>query len=92
MLATLDVESDLECPRPTGPTLPAVAALALPPAWRTLSVLICLWNLVPVAASESMGMSSFTWTVCACCRKLSSRENRREQWHWNGRSPVCFLS
>ena len=58
---------------------------------RTLSVLICLWNLVLVAASESPGMSSLTCTVCACCRKLSRRENRLEQWHWNGRSPVCFL-
>jgi hypothetical protein len=32
-------------------------------AGRTLSVRICLWNLVPVAASESTGMSSFTCTV-----------------------------
>ena len=79
MDAILDVESDLECPRGTGPTLPAVDALALPVAWRTLSVLICLWKRVPVAARESIGMSSLTWTVCACCRKLSRRENRREQ-------------
>ena len=32
----------------------------------TRSVRICLWNRVPVAASESMGISSLTWTVCAC--------------------------
>jgi len=37
----LDVDNDLEWPRPVGPTLPAVEALALP-GWRTLSVLICL--------------------------------------------------
>lgn len=35
-------------------------------------------------------MSSFTWTVCACCRRLSRREKRLEQWHWKGRSPVCL--
>lgn len=81
MDAMLEVESDLEWPRATGPTLPAVDALALPPACRTRSVLICRWNLVPVAASESMGMSSFTCTVWACWRKLSRREKRREQWH-----------
>lgn len=38
-----------------------------------------------------MGISSFTCTVWACCRRLSSREKRLEQWHWKGRSPVCFL-
>lgn len=89
-LGMLDVESDLEWPRPPGPALPAVDERARP-AWRTLSVLICRWNRVPLAASESMGISSLTWTVWACCRRLSRREKRREQWHWNGRSPVCFL-
>jgi hypothetical protein len=63
MLAMLEVERDLECPRPGAPTLLAVEALALPPVGRSRSVLICLWNLVPVAARESIGMSSFTWTV-----------------------------
>ena len=91
MLVMLEVESDLEWPRPADPLLVAVDARARPAPCRTLSVRICLWNLVPVAASESMGMSSLTCTVCACCRRLSNRENRREQWHWNGRSPVCFL-
>lgn len=33
------------------------------PWGRTRSVLICLWNLVLVAASESPGISSLTWTV-----------------------------
>ncbi len=92
MLAMLDVDSDLEWPRIGAPRLPAVEARALPPPARTRSVRTCLWNLVPVAASESMGMSSLTWTVWACCRRLSRREKRREQWHWNGRSPVCFLA
>ena len=91
MLAMLEVDSDFECPRPVLPALPAVGARVRPPAWRTLSVRICLWNLVPVAARESMGISSFTCTVWACCRRLSRREKRLEQWHWNGRSPVCFL-
>lgn len=36
-------------------------------------------------------MSSLTCTVWACCRRLSRREKRLWQWHWNGRSPVCFL-
>ncbi len=62
-LVMLEVESDFEWPRTTDPTLPAVDARALPPTWRTLSVLICLWNRVPVAARESIGMSSLTWTV-----------------------------
>lgn len=81
MLAMLDVESDLECPRAGPPALPPVDARALLPACLTLSVLIWRWNLEPVAASESMGMSSLTCTVWACCLKLSSLEKRREQWH-----------
>lgn len=92
MLAMLDVESDLEWPRTGAPMLPAVAALALPAVGgRTLSVRICRWYLEPVAARESIGISSLMWTVWACCRRLSSLEKRREQWHWNGLSPVCFL-
>lgn len=77
----------LLCP----PWLPIVDARDRLFGGRTLSVRICLWNRVLVAANESPGISSFTCTVCACCRRLSSRENLREQWHWNGRSPVCFL-
>ncbi|CAK9133734.1 unnamed protein product [Ilex paraguariensis] len=92
MLAMLDVDSDLEWPRAGPPALPPVEARALLPACRTRSVRIWRWNLEPVAARESMGMSSLTWTVWACCRRLSSLEKRREQWHWNGRSPVCFLA
>ncbi len=91
MLAILEVDSDLERPRMGAPRLPAVEALALPPPVRTRSVRIWRWNLVPVAASESIGMSSLTWTVWACWRRLSRREKRLEQWHWKGRSPVCFL-
>ena len=76
--AMLDVDSDLEWPRGIGPMLPAVKARDRP-VGLTLSVRICLWNRVPVAARESIGMSSLTWTVWACCRRLSRRENRREQ-------------
>ena len=31
------------------------------------------------------------WTVCACWRRLSRRENCLPQWQLKGRSPVCFL-
>ena len=91
MLLMLEVDKDLECPRAGPPALPPVEARARCPACRTRSVRICRWKRDPVAASESMGISSFTCTVWACCRKLSSRENLLEQWHWKGRSPVCFL-
>ena len=53
---------------------------------------------VMVACSDvsSCIMRSFwsclsAWTVCACWRRLSRRENCFEQWQVNGRSPVCFL-
>jgi hypothetical protein len=95
MVDMLDVilEDDrfLLCPRLCAPVLPIVFALARFAGGRTRSVRICLWKRVPVAASDSAGMSSLTCTVWACCRRLSSREKRREQWHWKGRSPVCFL-
>lgn len=81
MLAMLDVERDLEWPRAGPPALPPVEARARLPACLTRSVRIWRWNLEPVAASESMGMSSLTWTVWACCRRLSSLEKRLEQWH-----------
>lgn len=87
----LDVDRFRLCPRLWPPLLPTVLARDRLFGGRTLSVLICLWNLVLVAAKESPGISSFTCTVWACCLKLSNLENRREQWHWNGRSPVCFL-
>jgi len=93
---TLEADRFLLCPLlyapcPCPPLL-AVDALGLTFGGRTRSVRICLWNLVPVAARESPGISSLTWTVWACWRRLSSRENRREQWHSKGRSPVCFLA
>lgn len=87
----LDEDRFLLCPLLCPPVLPKVFALDRFPGGLTRSVRICLWKRVPVAASDSAGMSSFTCTVWACCRRLSRRENRREQWHWNGRSPVCFL-
>ena len=87
----LDEDKFLLCPRAWLPWLPIVEARDRWPGGRTRSVRICRWNLVPVAARESPGISSFTCTVCACCRRLSNRENLRAQWHWKGRSPVCFL-
>jgi hypothetical protein len=60
ILVMLDVERFLEWPRPCEPTLPAVDALDRPDCGRTRSVLIWRWNLVPVAASESPGISSLT--------------------------------
>jgi hypothetical protein len=63
MLLMLEVDSDLECPLCGPPALPPVEALARFPACLTRSVRICLWNLEPVAARESMGISSLTWTV-----------------------------
>lgn len=80
MLTILDVDRDLEWPRGGAPMLPAVEALARPAVGgRTLSVRICRWYLEPVAARESIGMSSLICTVWACCRRLSSLEKRREQ-------------
>jgi hypothetical protein len=86
----LEVDRFLPWPRECEPVLPPVDALDRP-GGLTRSVLIWRWNLVPVAASDSAGMSSLTCTVWACWRRLSRREKRRAQWHWNGRSPVCFL-
>lgn len=40
------------------------------------------------SCSFCSGLSS--WTVWQCCRRLSSLEKDLRQWHWKGRSPVCF--
>ena len=48
------------CPRLCPPWLPNVFALERLPGGRTRSVRIWRWNLVPVAASESPGISSLT--------------------------------
>lgn len=56
----LDDDKFLLWPLLCPPVLPNVLALARLPAGRTRSVRICLWNLVPVAASDSAGMSSLT--------------------------------
>lgn len=75
----LDVDKLRPWPRTCPLWLPIVEARDLLLGGRTRSVRICLWNLVLVAARESPGISSFTCTVWACCRRLSNRENRREQ-------------
>jgi hypothetical protein len=59
----LDAERFLLWPLLCAPVLPKVFALDLFPGGLTRSVRICLWKRVPVAASDSAGMSSFTWTV-----------------------------
>jgi hypothetical protein len=65
---TLEADKFLLCPLlyALWPPLLAVEALGLTFGGRTRSVRICLWNLVPVAARESPGISSLTCTVCAC--------------------------
>lgn len=59
----LEAERFLLWPRLCPPVLPSVLALERFPGGRTRSVRICLWKRVPVAASDSVGMSSFTCTV-----------------------------
>lgn len=78
----------------------AMTAAALRAAWPRL--LLPDWPTLFAAAMEawrevrSRIMRSFwsclsAWTVCACWRRLSRRENCFEQWQVKGRSPVCFL-
>ena len=40
---------------------------------------------------RSLASCLSAWTVCACWRRLSRRENCFPQWQVKGRSPVCFL-
>lgn len=56
----LEAERFLLWPLLWPPVLPSVFARDRFPGGLTLSVRICLWNLVPVAASDSEGMSSLT--------------------------------
>lgn len=58
---------------------PLVAAVML--AWREVSscIMRSFWSCLSA------------WTVWACWRRLSRRENCFEQWQVKGRSPVCFL-
>lgn len=76
----------------------AAAALAAWAFWLRLPRGAPLPAAVIVACSDvsSCIMRSFwsalsAWTVCACWRRLSRRENCFPQWQVKGRSPVCFL-
>jgi hypothetical protein len=59
----LEADRFLLCPLLYPPVLPSVFARERFPGGLTRSVRIWRWNLVPVAASDSEGMSSLTWTV-----------------------------
>lgn len=59
----LEADKFLLWPRLCPPVLPSVFARERLPGGRTRSVRIWRWNLVPVAASDSDGISSLTWTV-----------------------------
>lgn len=73
----------------------AAAAAACARLPRLLPVLL-LADMDACSEARSFIMRSFSsclsaCTVCACWRRLSSRENCLPQWQVNGRSPVCFL-
>lgn len=77
----------------------AAAAAAAAACWARLPLgALPLPAAVMFACNDvsSFIMRSFwsclsAWTVCACWRRLSRRENCFPQWQVNGRSPVCFL-
>lgn len=51
-----------------------------------------VWSDVRSRIIRSLRSVLSEWTVCACWRRLSRRENCFPQWQANGRSPVCFLT
>lgn len=50
-----------------------------------------VWRVVSSFIIFSLRSGLSACTVWACWRRLSRRENCLAQWHWKGRSPVCFL-
>lgn len=76
---TLEVALTAPCARllRAGPPLEA----AVMDAWREVSscIMRSFWSCLSA------------WTVWACWRRLSRRENCLPQWQVKGRSPVCFL-
>ena len=70
----------------------AAAAARLPRCCvALLAAAIDACRLVRSRIMRSFCSALSACTVCACWRKLSSRENCLPQWHENGRSPVCLL-
>ena len=49
------------------------------------------WREVSSCIMRSFCSCLSAWTVWACWRRLSRRENCLPQWQVKGRSPVCFL-
>ena len=66
--------------------------LRLPRGWPALlAAAMDAWREVRSRIMRSFCSCLSAWTVCACWRRLSRRENCLEQWQAKGRSPVCFL-
>ena len=68
--------------------VPARFARELPPLEAAVML---AWREVSSCIIRSFWSCLSAWTVWACWRRLSRRENCLEQWQVNGLSPVCFL-
>lgn len=72
---------------------------ALPAAWPRLlragppleAAVMDAWREVSSDIMRSFWSCLSAWTVWACWRRLSRRENCFPQWQVKGLSPVCFL-
>lgn len=74
----------------------ATAAAAAAPLFARdwpplLAAVMEAWREVRSCIMRSFWSCLSAWTVCACWRRLSRRENCLPQWQVNGLSPVCFL-
>ena len=66
--------------------------LRLPRELPPLEAAVMLaWRAVSSCIMRSLRSCLSAWTVWACWRRLSRRENCLPQWQLKGRSPVCFL-
>lgn len=77
--------------RPTGDEIEAGFARFARETEPLEAAVMLAWREVSSCIMRSFWSCLSAWTVCACWRRLSRRENCFEQWHVNGRSPVCFL-